>query len=105
MKTNLVFPLAALGLLASAALFLSSSEPLATATSARIVDLPAIAVYPSTQDSAYLRTHRIVDLPRITVRPDPADLASWLADSNARVEVSVWEGQATAGASDALAAR
>lgn len=113
MKTNLLFPLSALGLLAIATLPFAPPDPGVASANPPIFDFPTITVNPSAQDAAHFRAHRIVDLPRITVRPEPADLALWLAayagrDSHAAValpEGSTWDGQPASLASDALAAR
>jgi hypothetical protein len=84
MNTNLVFPLAVLASLATAAASLISF-PADAPVDGRIVDLPAVTVRASPQDAAYFRAHRIVDLPRITVRPESADLALFLADNTVRI--------------------
>ncbi|HEX7803783.1 MAG TPA: hypothetical protein VF471_13615 [Pseudoxanthomonas sp.] len=87
MNTRIVFPLAAVPLVALGLLTTSMADVnLADApVSARITDFPIVTVRPAPQDVAYYRAHRIVDLPRITVRPEPADLALFLADNTAHV--------------------
>ena len=86
MNTNLVYPLAALAVLATATATASLiSFPTDASVDGRIVDLPTVTVRASPQDVAYFRAHRIVDLPRITVRPESADLTLFLATDSVRI--------------------
>lgn len=117
MNTRIVFPLAAVPLIALGLLTTTlvvanlAGSPTDAPVSARITDFPIVTVRPAPQDLAYFRAHRIVDLSRITVRPEPDDLALFLADNTARVvhlpvllpQASVLDRQMTA--SHALAAR
>ena len=57
----------------------------ADASSAAIVDLPAITVRPEAADLAYFQANKVVDLAAITVRPEPQDMAAYLASNTSRV--------------------
>ena len=114
MNTNLVYPLAALAVLATATATASLiSFPTDASVDGRIVDLPAVTVRASAQDVAYFRAHRIVDLPQVTVYPESTDLALFLATDAVRAvhlpvslsQTPVSDRQVAAVAFDALAAR
>ncbi len=60
----------------------------ATASTVRVVDLPAVTVSPEAADLAHYLTYKdakIVNLPAVTVNPQSQDLAYFLANQTANI--------------------